>query len=111
MHIIMSVTGDEVVPVELTSFTAQASNRNVVLNWSTATETNNQGFEVQRNSGNGYVSAGFINGFGTTTEVKNYSFIDRNIEVGNYSYRLKQVDLDGSFDYSNEVNVEILAPA
>ena len=111
MHVIMSVTGDEVIPVELTSFTAHASNGNVLLNWSTVTETNNQGFEVQRNSGNGYVGVGFINGFGTTTEVKNYSFVDRNIEVGNYSYRLKQVDLNGSFDYSNEVNVEILAPA
>ncbi len=111
MHIIMSVTGDEVIPVELTSFTAKAGNGNVVLNWSTATETNNHGFEVQRNSGNGYVGVGFISGFGTTTEIQNYSFVDKNVEIGNYTYRLKQVDLDGSFNYSNEVNVEIIAPA
>ena len=111
MHIVMSVTGDEVVPVELTSFNAQTNNGNVVLNWTTATELNNRGFSIERSSGSDFISVGFVNGYGTTTEVKNYSFVDKNIDAGNYTYRLKQVDLDGSFDYSNEVNVQILAPA
>lgn len=111
MHIVMSVTGDEVVPVELTSFTAQAIDGNVVLNWSTATEVNNQGFEIQRNSGNGFTTVGFISGNGTTTEIKEYSYADKNLTAGNYNYRLKQIDFNGQFEYSNVVNVEIIAPA
>jgi hypothetical protein len=104
-------TIDEGVPVELTSFTANVVNNNVNLNWATATETNNQGFEIQRKSDNTeYEQVGYVAGFGTTTEPKSYSFSDANVAAGNYTYRLKQMDFDGSFEYSNEVNVEVLTP-
>ncbi len=100
-----------IVPVELTSFTAIAGNGSVELNWITATETNNQGFEVQRNSGNGFEAIAFVNGHGTTTESQVYTYVDQDVNVGQYSYRLKQVDFDGSFEYSKVVEAEVLPPA
>lgn len=102
---------DLVIPVELTSFTASVVDNQVQLNWSTATEVNNSGFEVERKTGTGsYEKVGFIPGFGTTTEVRSYSFVDQKVGVGLYSYRLKQVDFDGTFAYSEEVNVEVNPP-
>lgn len=99
------------VPVELTSFTAISNGNTITLNWSTATELNNSGFEVQRTvAGNEFVTIGFVAGYGTTTESKNYKFIDANLTSGFYTYRLKQVDFDGTFSYSNEVNVDVTAP-
>ena len=102
---------DGAVPVELTSFTAAASDQNVILNWSTATETNNLGFEVQRKDGNWYYTIGFIEGNGTTTESKNYSYTDQSLETGTYYYRLKQVDFDGGVEYSEEVMAEVTSPS
>jgi hypothetical protein len=100
------------IPVELSSFTASASEGNVALNWSTATETNNRGFDVERKSENGqYQKAGYVPGFGTTTSAKNYSYTDENVAAGNYTYRLRQIDLDGTSKYSNEVEVEVTVPA
>ena len=101
-----------VVPVELTSFTAKESNGSVILNWSTATETNNSGFEVQRKDiTSDFAAIGFVPGYGTTTENKTYSFVDGNLASGNYTYRLKQIDFDGSFSFSDEVNVDVKNPA
>jgi uncharacterized delta-60 repeat protein len=102
-----------VIPVELISFTASVSGNNVILNWYTSTELNNSGFEIQRTSINPFgdwETIGFISGQGTTTEPKNYSFTDKKIKRGAYSYRLKQIDLDGSFVYSNIVEVQIDIP-
>jgi len=99
------------VPVELTSFTATASENEVVLNWSTATETNNQGFEIQRSIDGEFITIAFVEGFGTTTETKDYTYTDRNVNVGSYSYRLKQVDFGGTFEYSDVVEVDVPAPA
>ena len=99
------------VPVELTSFTARSSARNVILNWSTATETNNLGFEVQRKSDGNYRTIGFVDGHGTTTEIQNYSFADLNPEIGLYHYRLKQIDFDGTTEFSEEIEVEFLNPS
>ena len=99
------------VPVELTSFTAVADYGLVKLQWSTATETNNQGFEVQRSLGGEFVTIAFIDGHGTTTETQDYSYTDRNVNAGSYSYRLKQVDFDGSFEYSNVIDADVPAPA
>jgi hypothetical protein len=80
--------------------------------WQTATELNNSGFSIERKStGSDYMEIGFVPGFGTTTEPKSYSFNDQNLRSGVYTYRLKQVDFDGSFTYSNEVEVEVIAPA
>ncbi|NWG28155.1 MAG: T9SS type A sorting domain-containing protein [Ignavibacteriaceae bacterium] len=100
-----------VVPVELTSFTALSNGADVELNWTTATETNNQGFEIQRmNAGGSFEQVGYVAGFGTTTEPKAYSFIDSKLSEGNYTYRLKQIDFDGTFTYSDAVNVEVEIP-
>ena len=64
----------DVTPVELTSFAATTDNKNVNLNWSTATELNNSGFQIERSSGSEYQVVGFVAGHGTTTEVQNYSY-------------------------------------
>ncbi len=105
------LNGEAVVPVELTSFTASVIDGNVTLNWSTATETNNSGFEVERKfNGSDFATVSFINGNGTTTAIHNYSFTDYNLIEGNYSYRLKQVDFNGQSEYSKTINVEITTP-
>ena len=81
------------------------------MNWTTATETNNQGFEIERKSNGGvYEKIGYVAGFGTTTEPKSYSFTDSKVNTGAYSYRLKQIDYDGTFTYSDEVRVNVTAP-
>ncbi|MBT8387538.1 MAG: T9SS type A sorting domain-containing protein, partial [Ignavibacteria bacterium] len=106
-----SVYGRYLVPVELTSFTASANNGNVNLNWVTATETNNQGFEVERKAVDGeFDKVGYVAGFGTTTETKSYSFVDTDVEAGSYTYRLKQVDLIGTYEYSPEIEVDVTTP-
>ncbi|NCS90419.1 MAG: T9SS type A sorting domain-containing protein, partial [Ignavibacteria bacterium] len=109
---------DAPIPVELTNFSATVSNSSVTLHWSTATETNSKGFEIERNmltNGGKEISEwkkiGFVSGNGTSTELNNYSFTDNSLASGNYSYRLKQIDFDGSFAYYwlNET-VEVSTP-
>jgi hypothetical protein len=103
---------DMIVPVEMTSFTANVTNeRNVILNWSTATETNNHMFEIERRAETGeYFTIGFVNGAGTTTEPQNYTYTDQTVETGKYFYRLKQLDFDGRYEYSDEVEVDVNGP-
>jgi subtilisin family serine protease len=100
------------IPVELSSFSAAANENSVTLNWSTATETNNSGFSVERKTtlDERWIEVGFVPGFGSTTERKSYSFTDINLSMGAYSYRLKQIDFDGTVEYSNEVLAEVGAP-
>ncbi|MGE5436747.1 MAG: T9SS type A sorting domain-containing protein, partial [Syntrophothermus sp.] len=106
---ILDVTGQ--LPVELAAFSAVRENNNVKLSWSTATETNNLGFEVQRKTANNeFVSAGFIKGNGTTTTKQYYSFVDKELSAENYTYRLKQIDHNGNYSYSDEINVDMIAP-
>jgi hypothetical protein len=119
---ILKMEYDNIVPVELTSFTASIlqNEKAIQLNWTTATETNNSGFEIQKTSpfpspyqgeggeaGRGWEIIGFVPGFGTTTEPKAYSFIDDNVRTGTCKYRLKQINFDGTFEYSNEIEVEV----
>ncbi len=100
-----------VIPVEFTSFAANVNDGNVNLTWSTATETNNQGFEVQRSSnGTDYEAISFVQGHGTTTQTQFYAYTDKNVAAGSYTYRLKQVDFDGTYDYSNTIEVDVNAP-
>jgi hypothetical protein len=99
-----------IIPVELSSFTASVSETNVTLNWVTASETNNQGFEIERNDGNGFQKIGFVPGFGTTTETRSYSYTDAGLPEGTYSYRLKQIDFNGMYEFSEVVEVEIVVP-
>jgi len=104
------------LPVELSSFSASIKNSKVKLNWETITEINNYGFEVERMSNvNGQTSEvweqiGFVNGNGNSNSPKNYSFVDDKVTSGKYSYRLKQIDNDGQFEYSKEIEVDFGAP-
>ncbi|MFZ1519435.1 MAG: T9SS type A sorting domain-containing protein [Ignavibacteriaceae bacterium] len=104
----IKVIATDVVPVELTSFVASVNETNVSLSWSTATELNNSGFQVERSNGSAYEVVGFVAGHGTTTDIQNYNFVDQNVVAGSYNYRLKQVDFDGRFEYSNTIEVEVL---
>ncbi len=101
------------VPVELISFTAGTDEDNVVLNWRTATETNNKGFEIERKESevrsqkSMWEKIGFVGGHGTTTQENSYTYTDRSLESGNYSYRLVQIDFDGTRNESAVVEIEI----
>lgn len=93
----------EIVPVELKSFNYKLENRDVILNWSTATEINNQGFKVFR----GENEIGYIPGSGTTTEPREYSFKDENVKTGTYVYELIQIDYDGTSTKVAELEVSV----
>ena len=100
-----------IIPVELTSFTAISNNGIVELNWETATEINNHGFEIERRSESSeFRTIGFVEGNGTTTETRNYNYVDKTVDLGINFYRLKQVDFDGTYSYSDEVEVDVTAP-
>jgi len=101
------VTGE--IPVELASFTGSKTQNDVRLDWITASELNNHGFEIQRSTdGNEFVTIGFVKGKGTTTERSYYSYSDQFYFMNEniMYYRLKQVDYDGSFSYSNILSFE-----
>jgi len=101
-----------IIPVELTSFTGSVTGNDVNLSWKTATEINNSGFSVERKYENSEFSeVAFVPGFGTTTELKAYSFTDQNLYNGVYVYRLKQIDFDGTYSYSGEVEVVVTVPS
>ncbi|MEJ5262330.1 MAG: YCF48-related protein [Ignavibacterium sp.] len=86
------------IPVELNSFTANVDGNNVSLYWSTATELNNRGFEIERKTSTSdqWITVGFVEGSGTSTESRTYVFEDYGIRAGSYNYRLKQIDFDGT---------------
>jgi glucose/arabinose dehydrogenase len=109
------------IPVELKLFSGTNLNGNVTLDWTTTTETNNYGFEVQKRTPHsppldkegkqgGWEKIGFVEGNGTTTEEQHYLYKDMNIEAGRLQYRLKQIDFDGGFKYSNAIEVETNVP-
>jgi hypothetical protein len=112
--IAMKITS--IVPVELSSFTAENVEGEVVLKWQTATETNNQGFEVERSqmskvkSQMDWSKISFVEGRGTTTELTEYSYKDKIPTPGTYVYRLKQIDFDGTVSYSDEVEIDVTGP-
>lgn len=99
------------IPVELSSFNAVVNESSVELEWTTATEINNQGFQIQKfaaSAGNNtWEEIGYVAGFGTTTETKKYTFVDDNVSNGVYLYRLKQIDYDGTFEYSDVIEVNL----
>ena len=100
------------VPVELISFTASVNNNNVQLNWTTAAELNNFGFDILRQAqGDEWVAIGFISGHGTTTNAHSYSFTDETVSDGFFGYQLKQINFDGTFEYSNIVEIEMSVPS
>ena len=94
------------VPVELASFTANNVENKVTLSWETATEKNNAGFDIERSADNKTFSKiANIPGRGTTTERQSYSYVDNSSSGGKLYYRLKQIDFNGSFTYSNTLEV------
>ena len=105
---------DAPLPVELSSFTASTNQSAVNLKWQTKTEVNNYGFEVERASSitspiQGWEKIGFVAGNGNSNSPKDYSFVDKNPAGGSkFIYRLKQIDTDGKFEYSNEVEIELV---
>lgn len=101
---------DAPLPVELTSFTGSVVDGKVNLTWTTKTETNNSGFEVQRKDAGQFQTIGFVEGNGTSATEANYSFVDSKSLSGKVEYRLKQVDFDGSFEYSNVIMVDVEIP-
>jgi len=102
------IATENTVPVELTSFTASVNKNDVTLIWQTATETNNSGFEIFRaDESNVFERVSFIEGGGTTTQTKSYSYTDKNVSAGSYSYQLVQVDYDGSRNKLESVIVEV----
>ncbi len=103
---------DGVLPVELSSFSASITGSTVELNWITMTEVNNYGFEIERMSEKNpsWQKIGFVAGNGNSNSLKTYTFIDSESQPGKYVYRLKQIDNDGAFEYSNEIEVEFGNP-
>ncbi len=101
------------LPVELVSFTAVLNNGFAELNWKTATESNNRGFEIERKTAAGWEKIGFAQGHGTTTNENNYRFTDdvRKLQMESISYRLKQIDFNGTYEYSTEVQINLNAPS
>ena len=96
------------LPVELVSFNASVRNNVVLLNWKTATETNNYGFEIERSfDSNNWTKIGFVNGHGNSNSPKEYFFEDQKLSNASYQYRLKQIDNDGAVSYSKIVNVTV----
>ncbi|MBP6671955.1 MAG: T9SS type A sorting domain-containing protein [Bacteroidetes bacterium] len=109
------------LPVELVSFLAVPKDNSVELRWNTASEVNNYGFEIERrlesdrhleglqprrgDNHHAWTKTGFVEGNGTTNAPKEYSYTDKNLSTGKYSYRLKQIDTDGKISYSHVVEV------
>lgn len=101
---LLVITYDDPLPVELSSFTSSVNQRNVTLNWMTSSEKNNSGFEIYQSSKSdpdNWKRIGFVNGAGNSSSSNSYTFEDKNLSTGKYSYRLKQVDFNGDFKYYN----------
>jgi len=100
-----------IVPVELVTFTAAAERNRALLQWQTASETNNLGFTIERRIGSTeWQSLGFVAGHGTTTTPQSYRFTDNDVQPGEYFYRLRQIDTDGAFEITEARQVMIAAP-
>jgi len=103
---------DSALPVELVAFTAIKQQDKIILEWKTLTEVSNYGFEILRQAQDDeWEVLGFVQGHGNSNSPKNYSFIDQNVSGGKYSYRLKQIDTDGKFEYSKIIEVDLGSPA
>ncbi len=112
MHL-AAIDAASALPVELTSFTARSAEARAVLTWTTATESNNAGFEVQVQPADAsaedpsWTALGFVEGQGTTGQPQTYRYETNELAVGAYRFRLKQVDTDGAFAYSPIVEVTL----
>ncbi|HTX18882.1 MAG TPA: LamG-like jellyroll fold domain-containing protein [Bacteroidota bacterium] len=111
-----SIGTDDPLPVQLASFTATSDRLSAELTWKTATEVSSSSFSVERRltnndqstASNGqWIAVGSVAGSGSSNAPKVYSFVDKNLSAGKYSYRLKQIDRNGAFTYSQEVSVDV----
>ncbi|MDQ3194190.1 MAG: FG-GAP-like repeat-containing protein, partial [Bacteroidota bacterium] len=105
-NVAILLNGDNPLPVELSSFTSSVNSSAVTLNWSTTTEENNSGFEIDRSNikrqtSNDWIKIGFVTGNGSTNAPRNYEYSDNNLLSGKYKYRLKQIDFNGNYKYYN----------
>ncbi len=99
------------LPVELTTFSADVDENSISLKWSTATETNNKGFGIQKSKdGINFLDAAFVSGFGTTTKTHNYTYVDKSVFSGANYYRLKQIDYTGQYKYSKVIEITYSLP-
>ena len=98
------------LPVELSFFTGTVNGKNVELHWRTETEVNNYGFDILRRAQDDeWITLGFVDGHGNSNSPKNYYFTDNNPSGGSkFGYRLKQIDNDGTYEYSDIVEVEFV---
>lgn len=107
----IELTGGGLLPVVLTNFKGLKTENGILLQWETATEINNYGFELERSrNGNIFNKIAFVEGYGNSNSPKFYSFTDESAEWGKYFYRLKQIDFTGVFEYSNVIEVDIGNP-
>ncbi len=109
------INANQAVPVELSSFSATVNSNTVNLKWETKTEINNYGFEIERSQKSNIKSEtwekiGFVNGHGNSNSPKQYSFTDKSVTSGKFIYRLKQIDTDGQYEFSKEVEVDLGLP-
>lgn len=106
------ICGQDPVPVELSSFQASEKNGGVRLTWTTESESNSFGFQIEKsNNQQQFQPIGFVAGRGTTTSATSYEFLDQKVGSGTTYYRLKMIDLDGTFEYSGIVEITLHAPA
>jgi hypothetical protein len=104
----MLITCNASFNVAITDLTATLINKDVRLNWSTEAEYNNKGFEIQKSlNGTDFTTIGFVDATGNSTVQRNYTYTDKDLEPGTYYYRLKQIDTDNRFRYSNIASVTI----
>jgi len=102
-----AIAYESLTPVELTLFSASLVHSGIELNWSTATELNNSGFEIQKKiNGDEFTAIGFVKGQGTSSHIQYYSFLDNNVNPGVNTYRLKQLNINGNYEYSKILEVD-----
>ena len=103
----------QAMPVEMMTFSATVNNDNATLNWQTASEENNRGFEVYRSANNTktiWYNIGFVKGNGTIHTPSNYTYTDSKLKTGKYYYRLKQIDFNGNMQYYELNNIVEIKP-
>lgn len=105
------------LPIQLNNFSVRCNGNRVIINWQTISEINTYGFEVERKfldvkfkSNQNWEKIGFVNSAGNSNKPISYSYVDKPVNSGKYLYRLKMLDIDGSFEYSDEIKIEIGKP-
>lgn len=97
-----------VFPVEMLSFDGEQVGQKIALNWATSLEINNRGFEVEMSrDGEEFSVIGFVGGHGSSSQISTYDFTTATLTSGAYVFRLKQIDFDGSFNFSGNIELSV----